>query len=191
MNTPIFNMREYVLQRAVAASAQAERLRHAAVALRRLAGALKYHPMTGQTPRPTPELTGALDAMGQVLNELQRGAAERADEEVLFTSRGEAAARQVRQAHLGVDQGAQVTAAAIEVLRRVLTDRDGSTLDAPYGHGAPSRHHPGALCTIVAERAEGLGRALESLAITKANLAAWRRCGVWKRRSSGAGNAPG
>jgi hypothetical protein len=75
---------------------------------------------------------------------------------------------------MDVDQGAQLTAAAITVLRDVLavTDTDGATIDAPYGRGAPRRQHPGALCTIVAERAETLARALESLAIISANLTA-------------------
>ena len=170
-------MPESIVERAAAEAARAARLRRAAVTLRGQAATLKYHPATGQKPRAGAVLTAALDTMTQILNDLQRGAAQRADDAAsaaaataAVAERGEASARAVRQAHADVDQGAQVTAAAIEVLRRVLAESDGATSDAPYGHRAPRRQHPGALCTIVAERAEGLARSLESLAILTANL---------------------
>ncbi len=165
-------MPEFIVERAVVEAARAARLRRAAVMLRGQAGTLKYHPATGQRPRAGAELTAALDTMAQVLNDLQRGAAQRADDEAAIAARSEAAVRPVRQAHMDVDQGAQLTAAAIAVLRDTLADTDGATIDAPYGRGAPRRQHPGALCTIVAERAETLARALESLAIISANLTA-------------------
>jgi len=69
-------------------------------------------------------------------------------------------------------QQVQVTAAALEMLRGILATPDGAALDAPYGSSAPRRHHPGALCTIVAERAEGLATALETVAVLKANVPA-------------------
>jgi hypothetical protein len=150
---------------------QAGRLREAARTLRHLSGRIKYHPTTGVKPLPTPGLTGALEAIEQVLNELQRSAGERADEETALSDLGDAAARQIRFGGEAVERGAQVAAAAIEVLRGVLSASEGATLDAPYGHGAPRRHHPGALCTIVAERAESLASALEASAIAKVNLA--------------------
>jgi len=172
-------MPESIVERAAAEAARAARLRRAAVTLRGQAATLKYHPATGQKPRAGAELTAALDTMTQILNDLQRAAAQRADDAAsaaaataaaALAERAEASARAVRQAHADVDQGAQVTAAAIEVMRRVLADSNGATIDAPYGHHAPRRQHPGALCTIVAERAEGLARSLESLAILTANL---------------------
>ncbi len=172
MSASSSNSHGHILQRAAAAAAQAARLRYAAVGLRRLAGKVRYHPTTGQKPQLTPPLTAALNAMTDVLNDLQRGAADRADEEAMFATQGDAAARQVRQGHVAIDQGTQATAAAIGVLRGIFVDSGGATIDAPYGASAPRRHHPGALCTIVAERAEGLASALESLAIIKANLAA-------------------
>ncbi len=161
-------------QRAVAAAAQAGRLREAARTLRRLSGTIKYHPTTDVKPLPTAELTGALEAIEQVLNEIQRSAGERADEETAFSAFGDAAARQIRLGGEAMERGAQVAGAAIEVLRGVLSASNGATLDAPYGHGAPRRHHPGALCTIVAERAESLAAALETSAIAKVNLAGVR-----------------
>jgi len=165
-------MPEFIIEHAVVEAARAACLRRAAAMLRGQAGTLKYHPGTGQKPRAGAELTAALDTMAQVLNDLQRGAAQRADDEVAIAARSEGAVRAVRRAHRDVDQGAQLTAAAITVLRGVLAEVDGATIDAPYGRSAPRRHHPGALCTIVAERAETLSRALESLAILAANLTA-------------------
>jgi hypothetical protein len=162
-------MSETIVERAAGEAARAASLRRAAATLRGQAGTLKFHPATGQKPRASIRLTAALDALTQVLNELQRSAAQRADDAAAAAATVSAGA--VRQAYAEVDQGAQFTAAAIEVLRRVLADGDGATIDAPYGQGAPRRQHPGALCTIVAERAEGLARSLESLAILTANLA--------------------
>ncbi|MBI3998888.1 MAG: hypothetical protein HY355_07625 [Armatimonadetes bacterium] len=157
-------------QRAAVAVAQAARLRGAAVALRRFAGSVRYHPITGQRPQPTVEFTEAVTVLEQVLNEIQRGAADRAQDEAALASLGDGVARQVRRDHQAIEQSAQVAAAALQVLRGVLSATDEATLDAPYGHGAPSRHHPGALCTIVAERVEALAVALESAAVLKANL---------------------
>jgi len=163
-------MPDSIVERAAADAARATRLRRAAAMLRGQAGTLKYHPATGQKPRAGVELTTALDVMAQVLNDLQRGAAQRADDEATIAARSEAAVYAARRAHTDIDQGAQLVAAASDVLRSVLADSDGATLDAPYGHGAPRRQHPGALCTIVAERAERLALALESLAVITANL---------------------
>ena len=165
-------MPESIVERAAVEAARAVRLRRAAVILRGHAGTLKYHPATGEKPRAGPELMSGLDVVAQILNDLQRGAAQRADDEAAMTPTRETAVRAVRQAHLDVDQGAQLTGAAMTVLRDVLADSNGATIDAPYGRGAPRRHHPGALCTIVAERVESLARALESLAIITANLTA-------------------
>ena len=164
-------MPDSIVERAAIEAARATRLRRAAVILRGQGGTLKYHPATGQKPRAGPELMSALDVVAQVLNDLQRSAAQRADDEAATAKRG-TAVRAVRQAHMDVDQGAQLTGAVIAVLRGVLADSDGATIDAPYGRGAPNRHHPGALCTIVAERVESLAQALESLAIITANMTA-------------------
>lgn len=165
---------ESVLRAAIAAD-QAVRLRQAAAVLRRLAGTMKYHPTTGQRQEPSAALTAVLDTFSHVLNEIQRSAAERAEDGSHFEARGEAVAGQIRAGHESLEQQAQVMAAAIEVLRTVLATQDGTALDAPYGHSAPRRHHPGALCTIVAERGESLALALETVAILKANISLGER----------------
>ena len=163
-----------IARRAADAAAQAARLRQAARTLRQLAGTIKYHPATGQRPVPTAALTGALEALTLVLNEIQRDAVERSRDEAAVAALDDAAAARVRFGHMAVDQGAQFTAAAVEVLWGMLTSSDDATLDAPYGHGAPKRPHPGALSTVVAERAEHLATALETVTILKANLSSDR-----------------
>jgi hypothetical protein len=163
-------MPDAVVQRAAADVARAARLRRAAAALRARGGALTYQPLTGEKPRAGADLTAALAVLAQVLNDLQRDAVQRAGVEAAITARGETAALTVRRAYAEVDDHARLVGAAVEVLRGLLADSDGATLDAPYGHGAPRRPHPGALCTVVAERAERLAQALESAAVLVANL---------------------
>jgi len=159
---------------AAAAAARATRLRRAAARIRLHAGHLTYHPTTDRRPHPAPKLLAAVAEVEQVVNDVQQGTEERAREE--FAASAAAGGAQVEALHRGhaaVDRGTQVVLAALDVLRGVLGDGGegaGATIDAPYGSSAPSRHHPGALCTIVAERVEGLARALEVAAIVKANL---------------------
>lgn len=135
---------------------------------------MKFQPATGQRPTPTPELRDALAAIADVLGEVERGGGERGEDESALSSLGDTSARQIRFGHEAVEQGAQTAAAAVEVLRGVFAASDEATVDAPYGASAPGRHHPGALCTIVAERAEQLALALETVAIAKVNLAGAR-----------------
>jgi len=161
-----------IAHRAAVEADLARRLRGAAVTLRRLAGTMKYHPVTGARPTPSTALTVGLDVLSHVLNEIDRGAAERAEEEAFLNARGGPMAREIGAGHESLMQQVQVTAAALEVLRGLLTTPDGAALDAPYGSSAPRRHHPGALCTMVAERAEGLATALEIVAVLKANVPA-------------------
>ncbi|MDR7418220.1 MAG: hypothetical protein QN178_04845 [Armatimonadota bacterium] len=155
--------------RAAAAMALAGRLRQAAVVIRRHARGLTYHPMTGARPEPAPALLAALGDVEAAVKNTQLGADERAREEV--AADGHAQVASLRAGHAAVEQAAQVVLAALEVLRDVLGARDAASVDAPYGHSAPVRHHPGALCTVVAERVEELARALETVTIEKANLA--------------------
>lgn len=153
---------------AAALAAQATRLRQAATLLRRHAGHLTYHPVTARRPQPSPELLAALAEVEVVVRDVQQ-------------------AHDLHRDHAAVDRGAQVVLAALEVLRPMLGPNgpagDDATLDAPYGVSAPKRHHPGALCTIVAERVEGLAGALEVAAIAMANRG---RAG----QSAAAGAAP-
>jgi hypothetical protein len=135
-------------ERAVWLVARAARLRRVATAIRHAAGRLTYHPLTGRHPDPSPGLLDALTDLEQVVSDIQQGAGGH-----------------------GFDESAQVVLAALNVLRGVLAASNDASLDAPYGHGAPRRHHPGALCTIVAERAEDLAHSLEAEAIATANRA--------------------
>ncbi|MGQ0549779.1 MAG: hypothetical protein ACT4PY_08965 [Armatimonadota bacterium] len=159
-----------VVARAAAAAAQAVRLREYARSLRRLSGSVRYNPLTGERPTLTPELDDCLAVIEQVLNEIQQGAGERGDDESALAASGDAAARHIRSGHEAIARAVQGTGAVIAVLRGTLSTPDDAHLDAPYGHGSPKRHHPGALCTIVAARAEALADALESVAIARLNL---------------------
>jgi hypothetical protein len=163
--------------RAAEAADQARRLRAAAAAIRRLSRGLRYHPSIGQRPQPSPDLLSALEEIAQVVEDVRRGADGRAGEErALVEAAGDAveaagdAVEAVRAGHAAVEKGAEVTLAALSALRGLFQRLDEASLDAPYGRGAPTRHHPGALCTMVAERAESLALALETVTIRKANL---------------------
>ncbi len=138
--------------------------------IRRQAGQLTYHPMTGRQPHATPELIGALASVEQVVKEINRAAGERSGDEVAAVSSGQAGVEQIRLGHAAVDEGAAAVVTAVDILRSTLALPDGAALDAPYGRGAPARHHPGALCTMIAERVERLAWALEVAAIVKANF---------------------
>lgn len=159
-----------VAARAAAAAALARRLREAGRRLRHLSGAVKYNPLTGERPVLSPELDHELTVIEEIVTEIQQGAADRGADESALATYGDAVTRQVRDAHEAVTREAQAAAAAVAVLRGLLSEPEDARLDAPYGLGAPKRHHPGALCTIVAARAEGLAAALESTAIAKLNL---------------------
>ncbi|MDR7520386.1 MAG: hypothetical protein QN131_07040 [Armatimonadota bacterium] len=155
--------------RAAEAVEQARHLRDAAEVIRRLAAGLTYHPVTGRRPQASPELLDALAAVERVVRAIQEGAEARAIGQISVSDAF--GAEQVRRGHAAVEGGVETVVSALGVLRQVLEARDDATLDAPYGRGAPSRHHPGALCTIVAERVEDLARALEVAAVVWANLA--------------------
>lgn len=149
---------------------QAQRLLRAAASIRRVSGRLTYHPVSGRRPQHSPELLSALAGVERVIKEIQQTADERSREEVALSAAGAAPVEQIRLSHAAIDQGVQVITTTLEVLRATLADAGSATLDAPYGRGAPARHHPGALCTMIAERVERLATALEVAAILKANL---------------------
>jgi hypothetical protein len=157
-------------QRAAAAVALATRLRRAAATIRREAGALSYHPQTGRRPEVPQALAAALDEVERTVRDVQRGAQERAADEAALLAAGAARPDHVRRANAGIDTAAQVVVVAAEVLRTVLPGESDATVDAPYGAGAPRRHHPGAMATILAERVEELARTVEMAAVVRANL---------------------
>lgn len=162
-----------VAARAGTAVRWARTLREAAGTLRHQAAALKFHPLTGQRPEPAPALLAALQQLEQVVQEILQAQAEILVTDADLAALGDGARRTLQAARQAGARGAQVTAAAVQVLREVLQGRNGATLDAPYGHGAPRRPHPGALCTIAAQRAEELATALETGAVLVATLALW------------------
>lgn len=60
--------------------------------------------------------------------------------------------------------------AALDIFTQAALHPEPASLDAPYGHGAPRRVHPGAQCTWVAERAEELAIDLSAVTLRKENL---------------------
>ncbi len=156
--------------RAATSVEHARRLRRTAAALRERAVRIKHNPATGQAPRDTSDLPSLLEDVDQALRAIQKGADERArDEATAGGTDGGAGAETIRARHAAIEQITQAASVAVAVLRELLLSPGGATLDAPYGHGAPVRHHPGAICSIIAERAESLAGALEAAAIIKVN----------------------
>lgn len=160
--------------RAATSVEHARRLRHTAASLRERAARIKHNPATGQVPSDVSDLPALLEGADQLLRAVQKGADERArDEAAVGDTRGgtggSIGAETIRARHAAIEQTAQAASVAVAVLRELLLSPGGAALDAPYGHGAPVRHHPGAICAIIAERAESLAGALEAAAIIKAN----------------------
>ncbi len=160
-----------VAARAAAAVGWARALREAAAVLRHQAATFKFHPLTGERPAPGPAFLEALRRLEHVVGEIQRAPAALPATDADLAAAGDGARRDLEATREAITRGAQLTAAAVQVLQAVLQSPNGATLDAPYGGGAPRRHHPGALCTIVAQRAEEVAAALETGAVLAANLA--------------------
>jgi hypothetical protein len=159
-------------QQAAVALRQAQQLRVIATMIRRLAGPLTYHPTTGERPAPPPELLHALEeirgAAGAIRDSMDEPDREAAGP-AANTPTADGRAELLRAGRAAVAQSVSVVLAALDVLRGLLKSADNASLDAPYGLGAPMRVHPGAMCTIVAERAEHLAHELETVAIVAAN----------------------
>ena len=160
--------------RAATSVEHARRLRHTAASLRERAARIKHNPATGQAPSEVSDMPALLESADRLLRAVEKGAGERARDEAAAGDTGGGTgggtgAETVRAGHEAIEQTAQAVAAAVVVLRELLGSPSAAVLDAPYGHGAPLRHHPGALCAIIAERAESLAGALEAAAIIKAN----------------------
>jgi hypothetical protein len=161
-------------QRAAAASELARQLRDAARMIRHWGGELRYHPLTGERPKAPGAFLDAMTAVESVALAIQQGAPERSLDEAALTNAATADAADaaaVRAGHASLDERTRTVIAAVAVLRTVLGEASReASVDAPYGSGAPRRHHPGALSTIVAARVEDLVLSLESIAILKANF---------------------
>jgi hypothetical protein len=157
-------------QHAAAAFELARQLREAARVIRHWGGELRYHPVTGARPKVPAAFVGALAAVESVARALQQGADERSVDEAAIAAFSDSETAAVRTGHASVNERTQAVVAALEVLRSTLRDSGEASVDAPYGSGAPRRHHPGALSTIVAARIEDLILALEAVTVLKANI---------------------
>jgi hypothetical protein len=82
---------------------------------------------------------------------------------------------EIQQGHAAAREAARLTRAAMQIFEQAVLHPETAALDAPYGHSAPRRVHPGAQCTWVAERAEGLATELSSVTLRKETLLlAWQ-----------------
>lgn len=149
----------------------ARTLHDAATVFRRHAGELKYHPQTGLQSSIGPDLT---DAAAIVRTALQAAGtvAARWDEEITWLrAAGQAMpVDDVQRGHAGAREAMRLLRAAMEIFDGAVLHPESAALDAPYGAGAPRRVHPGAQCTWVAERADGLARELSTVTLRKENL---------------------
>src|SRR5881396_2728990 len=118
--------------------------------------------------------TGSLDAaatMRDVLDEVEALARQWSEEIAWLRSQNSRMPMEdVHQGHTAVRAAIRLVRTALDVFSRAALHPERASLDAPYGHGAPSRVHPGAQCTWVAERAEELAVELASVTLRKENL---------------------
>ncbi len=133
---------------------EATRLEEAARVIRREAGGLRYHPVTGLARRPGEAFEAALRTLRESVTKVRGWMGSMGGER-----------EQVR----GQAEGLRV---ALDVLSQTLARPERAPLDAPYGLGAPRRPHPGAQATWAAERAESLARTLARLAVVGENASA-------------------
>lgn len=158
-------------------AAHLDALRHAnallpeAATFRRYAGKLKYHPQTGVQGPIGADLLEAAEALRRHLAALTALAA-RWDEEItrLRVVDARIPVDDIQRAHAGAREAAGLLRAALEIFDRAVLHPEQAHLDAPYGTSAPRRVHPGAQCTWVAERAEGLARAVSGVTLRKEQL---------------------
>jgi hypothetical protein len=148
-----------------------QRLRATVTVFRRYAGELKYHPQAGVEGRIGQDLLDAAARLRELLTALNALTA-RWDEETswLRTRDAQMPIEEIQQDHAAAREAARLTGAALQTFDQAILHPETAALDAPYGHSAPRRVHPGAQCTWVAERAEGLAIALSSVTLRKETL---------------------
>ncbi len=149
----------------------AQRLRRDANVFRRWSGELQYLPQTGwQTPLD-PELQAAADDVRKAVDAVSALVA-RWDEEITWLRSLDRTmpVDDIQRGHAQAREALRLLRASLEIFLRVVTNPERLPLDAPYGAGAPKRVHPGAQCTWVAERADGLARELSTVTLRKHNL---------------------
>ena len=150
---------------------RARALQSAATVFRRHAGNLKYRPQSGVEGAIGADLLDAAAAAREQLAALAALSA-RWDEEItwLRTVDARIPVDDVQRAHAAAREAVGLLRAALEIFDRAVLHPEHAHLDAPYGTSAPRRVHPGAQCTWVAERAEGLARAVSGVTLRKAQL---------------------
>lgn len=149
----------------------AQQLRKISAIFRRYAGELKYHPQTGVQGHVGQDLLDAAAALRGTLDAIA-AITERWDEEIAWLRSLDAQmpADDLQREQAEAREAARLTRAALQIFGQAALHPEPASLDAPYGHGAPRRVHPGAQCTWVAERAEGLAVALSSVTLRVENL---------------------
>ena len=154
----------------------AQNLRATVAVFRRYAGELKYHPQSGVEGHIGQDLLDAAARLRELLTGLNAFTA-RWDEEAswLRTRDAQMPIEEIQQGHAAAREAARLTRAALQIFEQAVLHPETAALDAPYGHSAPRRVHPGAQCTWVAERAEGLAIELSSVTLRKETLVlAWQ-----------------
>lgn len=156
----------------------AQQLRTASTVFRRYAGELKYHPQTGLQGHIGQDLLDAAARVRAILTAV--GAlAVRWDEEIAWLRLTDSTmpVDEIQRGHAAAREALRLLRAAVDVFDRIVLQPEQASLDAPYGAGAPRRVHPGAQCTWVAERADGLARELSTVTLRKENLVLASRIG--------------
>lgn len=149
----------------------AQRMQQAGTVFRRYAGELKYHPQTGIEGTVGPDLEQATATLRDAISSISALAA-RWDEEITWLRQLKRTlpVDDIQRGHAAAREAIRLLRAALEIFERAVRSPETATLDAPYGAGAPRRVHPGAQCTWVAERADGLARELSNVTLRKENL---------------------
>lgn len=149
----------------------AQALRAASAVFRRYAGELKYHPQTGVEGDIGQDLLDAAAAVRETLGAITAVTA-RWDEEITWLRAvdREVPVDDIQRGHADARESVRLLRAAVEIFDHAVLQPEKAALDAPYGTGAPRRVHPGAQCTWVAERADGLARELSTVTLRKENL---------------------
>src|SRR4030067_2040771 len=151
-------------------------LQATATVFRRYAGELRYHPQFGVAHRIDEHLLESAPAMRETLSAITSVAAKW-DEEITWmrsVDRGRPV-EDIQRAHAAAREAARLLKAALDIFDRVVLHAETAPLDAPYGAGAPKRIHPGAQCTWVAERADGLAGGLANVTLRQEDQPLRRR----------------
>ena len=149
----------------------ARALQSAATVFRRHAGRMKYHPQSGIEGSVGADLLDAAAATRETLATIT-ALVVRWDEEITWLRTVDSAMPldDVQRGHAAAREAAGLLRTALDIFDRAVGHPEVAHLNAPYGTGAPRRVHPGAQCTWVAERADGLARELTSVTLRKENL---------------------